>query len=48
MNAQGKADDADHNHVMPGTNGDAAAIPSDVQVVLQPKWLGGENGNKPK
>jgi hypothetical protein len=47
MNAQGKADDGDHNRVSPVTNGDAAAIPSDVQVVLQPKWVGGENGNKP-
>jgi hypothetical protein len=27
-------------------NGDAAAVPSDVRVVLQPKWVGGENGGK--
>jgi hypothetical protein len=47
MNAQGKADDADHNHVMPATNGDAAVMPADVQVVLQPTWVDGKNGKRP-
>jgi hypothetical protein len=45
MNAQGKADDADHNHVMPATNGDAAVMPADVQVVLQPTWVDGRTAN---
>jgi hypothetical protein len=47
MNAQGKANDADHNPVMPGTNGDATVLPADVQVVLQPKWVDGKNGKRP-
>lgn len=46
MNAQGKADDADHNPVMPATNGDAAVMSADVQVVLQPKWVDGKNGKR--
>jgi hypothetical protein len=30
----------------PDADNDSAAAPSDVRVVLQPKWLGGENGGK--
>jgi hypothetical protein len=47
VNAQGNADDADHKPVVPVTNGDAAAMPADVQVVLQPKWVDGKNGKRP-
>jgi hypothetical protein len=47
MNAQGKADDAEYSTVTPAANGDAAAMPADVQVVLQPKWVDGMNGKRP-
>jgi hypothetical protein len=46
MNAQSDADDADHKPVMPATNGDAAAMPADVQVVLQSKRVDGKNGKR--
>jgi hypothetical protein len=40
VNAQDEEDDGE------AANGEAAAVPSEVRVVLQPKWLGGENGSK--
>jgi hypothetical protein len=46
MNAHGEAEGDDHDGVPPATNGDAAAIPSDVRTVLKPKRVGGENGGK--
>ena len=43
---QAGANGDDHDNSTPATNGDSAADPSDVRVVLQPKWVGGENGSK--
>ena len=45
-NAQNPANGVDHDAVPAGTNGDSGAAASDVRVVLQPKWVGGENGGK--
>jgi hypothetical protein len=45
-NAKSEANGDDHDAVPAATNGDSAAVPSDVRVVLQPKRLGGENGGK--
>jgi len=47
-NGQGPAngDDRKQNPVDPSNNKGNES--SDVRVVLQPKWVGGENGNKPK
>jgi hypothetical protein len=45
VNAQTETNGADHDAAAP-TNGDSEAAPSDVRVVLQPKWVGGENGGK--
>lgn len=42
VNAQDEDDHDDDE----ATNGEPAAVPSEVRVVLQPKWLGGENGSK--
>ena len=43
--AQGPVNGEDHE-AKPGANGGSLADPSDVRVVLQPKWFGGENGGK--
>jgi hypothetical protein len=45
-NAQNEANADDHDVSPPAANGDSTAVPSDVRVVLQPKWLGSENGGK--
>jgi len=47
-NGQGPAngDDRKPNPADPNNNKENEA--SDVRMVLQPKWVGGENGNKPK
>ena len=45
-NAQSPANGVDHDSVPAGTNGDSGGAASDVRVVLQPKWVGGENGGK--
>jgi hypothetical protein len=47
MNAQGQADGENNEAVSPPVNGDGPANGSDVRVVLQPKWVGAENGKKP-
>jgi hypothetical protein len=46
VNAQSEGDGDDHDAESPATNGDGDPVPSDVRIVLQPKWLGGENGGK--
>jgi hypothetical protein len=46
VNAQSEANADDHDASTPATNGDSADVHSDVRVVLQPKWVGGENGGK--
>lgn len=45
VNAQ-KDEDAADTEEGSAANGEPAAVSSEVRVVLQPKWLGGENGNK--
>jgi hypothetical protein len=44
--SQDPANGEEHDAVTPPTNGDAPADASDVRVVLQPKRVGGENGDK--
>ena len=46
VNAQNEPTGEDHEVVPSATNGNAKPT-SDVRVVLQPKWVGGENGGKP-
>ena len=45
VNAQNEPNGEEHDAVPSATNGNSAP-PSDVRVVLQPKWVGGENGGK--
>jgi hypothetical protein len=44
--SQSPANGDDDGAAKPPTNGDSSQDPSDVRVVLQPKWVGGENGGK--
>jgi hypothetical protein len=44
VNARSEADDDDDDDVAPATNGGSVPDPSDARVVLQPKWVDGENG----
>jgi len=46
VNAQSEANGDDHDASPPATDDDSGPVPSDVRVVLQPKWIGGENGGK--
>ena len=49
VNGDGGDDEAAEHESGPAeTNGDTPADSSDVRVVLQPKWVGGENGGKSK
>jgi hypothetical protein len=45
-NAQSEANADDREAAPAATNGDGGSAPSDVRVVLQPKWLGSENGGQ--
>ncbi len=48
-NVKRSSDDNDsngHEVEVKASNGDAEPEPSDVRVVLQPKWMGSENGGK--
>jgi hypothetical protein len=44
--AHNEAEGDHRDHAPDGTNGDATAVPSDVQVVLQPKQLDGDDRGK--
>jgi len=47
-NGQNGANGDDRKPASNDANSNSGSEPSDVRVVLQPKWVGGENGNKPK
>jgi hypothetical protein len=47
-NGQGPANGDDRKQSPADPNNTKGNESSDVRVVLQPKWVGGENGNKPK
>ena len=46
VNAQNEVNGDDHDVSAPATDEDSDPVPSDVRIVLQPKWIGGENGGK--
>ena len=49
VNARSEANgDEPDDDSAPAVNGDSVDVHSDVQIVLQPKWVGGENGGKPR
>lgn len=48
VNAQSAANGENHDAVPSATGADSDPAPSDVRIVLQPKWAAGENGGKPR
>jgi hypothetical protein len=47
INAQTEADE-EHGAIPVPASGKPTSVPSDVRVVLQPEWVAGENGGKPR